>query len=302
LPQHQTVAFSYQNRSFNPPIFLERPMSELAAGPHPDPHPIDPAIRADIEQRLTAIEAEHGVRVLFACESGSRGWGFASPDSDYDVRFIYVQPLSWYFHVSPQRDVIELPISDLLDINGWELRKALGLLKKGNATLAEWLDSPVVYRADAPFLAALRAAAGQTHRPERAFHHYVHMARKNHREYLRGDTVRLKKYLYVLRPLLATLWIEQGRGEVPMRFQALVDGLVTDPALRAAIEQLLAIKRAAPESEYGQPLPALNAFIETELARLASVLPPVTEDIDFSVLDRLLQDTVLSQPAPAGAA
>lgn len=256
-------------------------------------HPIDASVRADIEARLHAIEAEQGVRVLYACESGSRGWGFASPDSDYDVRFIYVHPLPWYLRVGARRDVIELPISDALDINGWELRKALGLLKKGNATLIEWLDSPVVYRAQADFLCAMRVAARQTHRAERSFHHYVHMARKNYREHLRGEVVRLKKYLYVLRPLLATLWIEQGRGVVPMRFQELVDAIVIDPALRGAIDELLAIKRAAVESEYGQPLPIINAFIDAELARLESVLPPVRIDTDFSVLDRLLMDTVL---------
>jgi predicted nucleotidyltransferase len=194
-------------------------------------HPVSDDIRSDILDRLLAIEAEHGVRVLYACESGSRGWGFASPDSDYDVRFIYAHPLPWYLRVSAQRDVIEVPISDELDINGWELRKALSLLKKGNATLIEWLESPVVYRADVDFLRAMRDAAQQTHQAERSFHHYVHMARKNYREYLRGDTVRLKKYLYVLRPLLATLWIEQGRGVAPMRFQDLVDAIVTDPAL-----------------------------------------------------------------------
>ena len=258
-----------------------------------NPHPIDPTVRANIEACLSAIEAEHGVRVLYACESGSRGWGFASPDSDYDVRFIYVHPLSWYLRVSPQRDVIELPISDDLDINGWELRKALGLLKKGNATLIEWLDSPVVYRADPDFLLAMLDAAQQTHQAERSFHHYVHMARRNYREYLQGDTVRLKKYLYVLRPLLATLWIEQGRGIAPMRFQDLVDAIVTDPALRAAIDQLLAIKRAAAESEYGLPLPAINAFVDAELTRLESVLPPVLRDTDHSILDRLLMNTVL---------
>ncbi len=108
-------------------------------------HPIDPAVRADIEAKLAQIEIEHQVRILFACESGSRGWGFASPDSDYDVRFIYAPRLPWYLSVSEQRDVIELPISDVFDVNGWELRKALGLLKKGNATLIEWFDSPVVY-------------------------------------------------------------------------------------------------------------------------------------------------------------
>lgn len=256
-------------------------------------HPIDPTVRADITARLSAIEIEHGVRVLFACESGSRGWGFASPDSDYDVRFIYVHALPWYLQVHAQRDVIELPISGELDINGWELRKALGLLKKGNATLIEWLDSPVVYRADAAFVTAIRDAAEQTHRAERSFHHYVHMARRNYREYLRGDTVRLKKYLYVLRPLLATLWIEQGRGIAPMPFQELVDAMVTDPALRDAIAALLAIKRTAMESEYGQPMPIINAFIDTELTRLESVLPALSEPVDFSILDRLLMNTVL---------
>lgn len=263
-------------------------------------HPIAPGIRLEIDARLAGIEAEFDVCVLYACESGSRGWGFASPDSDYDVRFIYVHSLPWYLKVSAQRDVIEVPISDELDINGWELRKALGLLKKGNATLIEWLDSPVVYRADGDFLQAMRDAARQTHQAERSFHHYVHMARKNYREYLRGDTVRLKKYLYVLRPLLATLWIEQGRGVAPMRFQDLVDAIVTDPNLRDAIDQLLAIKRAAGEAEYGQPLPIINAFIDSELTRLESVLPPLPRNTDFAVLDWLLMATVLRMDGEGG--
>ncbi len=259
----------------------------------PSEQGIDPRIRAEIEARLAAIEADHGVRVLYACESGSRGWGFASADSDYDVRFIYVHPLPWYLSVSTSRDVIELPLAQSLDISGWELRKALGLLRKGNATLVEWLDSPVVYRADLRFLDVIREAARQTHRAERSFHHYVHMARRNCREYLRGERVRLKKYLYVLRPLLATLWIEQGRGVAPMRFQALVDGLVTDRELRAAIDSLLVSKRATTEAEYGQPLPIIDAFIEQELTRLETTLPPLPVHTDFSVLDRLLLEAVL---------
>ena len=256
-------------------------------------HPIAHSVRDAIQETLSVIETDHGVTVLFACESGSRGWGFASPDSDYDVRFIYVHPLPWYLRVSAQRDVIEMPITHELDMNGWELRKALGLLKKGNATLVEWLGSPIVYRGDAEFLHAMQNAVRQTHQAERSFHHYMHMARKDYRACLRGDIVRLKKYLYVLRPLLATLWIEQGRGVAPMRFQALVDAIVTDPALRDAIDRLLAIKRAAMESEYGQPMPIINAFIDAELTRLESVPPPVPQDTDFSILDRLLTSTVL---------
>lgn len=262
-------------------------------------HPTDSDVRTVIESRLAAIETEYGVHVLYACESGSRGWGFASPDSDYDVRFIYVHPLSWYLQVSRQRDVIELPVCDELDISGWELRKALGLLRKGNATLIEWLDSPVVYRADTVFLREMQDAARKTHQVERSFYHYVHMARKNYRAYLTGARVRLKKYLYVLRALLAALWIEQGRGVAPMRFRVLADAMVTDAVLRQAIDELLTIKRAAHEPEYGQPLPVINAFIAEELIRLESAFPPMLSGTDFSVLDRLLMETVLRLDAPS---
>lgn len=253
---------------------------------------INPAIQADILDRLTAIEAVHEVRILYACESGSRGWGFASPDSDYDVRFLYVHPLPWYLRVHPSRDVIEQPIADDLDINGWELRKALGLLGKGNATLIEWLDSPIVYRADPVFLAALRAAARRLHRPERSFHHYLHMARGNARSYLGGERVRLKKYLYVLRPLLAACWVEQGRGPAPMRFETLVETLIDEPPLRAAIEELLRCKRSVDEAEHGAPSPVLNAFIARELTRLEAVVLPTAPPIEMVALDRLLYETV----------
>ena len=261
-------------------------------------HPIDPAIRVEIEKTLARIEKEHAVKVLFACESGSRGWGFASPDSDYDVRFIYAHQLDWYLTVFPGRDVIELPINEIYDVSGWDLRKALGLLRNGNATLVEWLSSPVVYRAEPSFLAAVQHAAQEVHRPERAFHHYLHMAKKNYREYLRGDEVRLKKYLYVLRPLLACLWIEQQRGPVPMRFQDLVNTLVTDDALKSAIDMLLTIKRRALESELGKPIPAINQFIAFQLERLSHTpAPHKQDDQDFSILDRLLRDTVLASAA-----
>ena len=255
-------------------------------------HPIDPAIRQEILATLTRVEQGHGVKILFACESGSRGWGFASPDSDYDVRFLYVHPLDWYLTVFPERDVIELPVNEIYDVGGWDLRKALGLLRNGNATLVEWLSSPVVYRADALFRQQIVEAAQAVSRPERAFHHYQHMAQKNYREHLQGETIRLKKYLYVLRPVFACLWIEQGRGPVPMRFQGMVDTLANDD-LKIAIAELLAVKRRAAEGELGKPIPAIHAFIEQHLNRLTHNSAPEEERQDFSVLDHLLRDTIL---------
>ena len=255
-------------------------------------HPVAPEVRARVLQALDAIELEHDVRVLFACESGSRGWGFASPDSDYDVRFVYVHRLPWYLTVSAPRDVIELPISDELDVSGWELRKALQLLRKSNPTLLEWLDSPVVYREDARFAGRMRAFVPGFFRQESVRHHYLSMAKKNFRGYLQGETVRMKKYLYVLRPLLAVRWIDSGMGMPPMRFADLVAGTVDDVALLEEINRLLAIKMQANEADYSPRWPSIHAFIEGELAKGARRSDYKKPSGNAAELDRFLSDTV----------
>jgi predicted nucleotidyltransferase len=224
-----------------------------------------------IQEALARIEVEHGVRILFACESGIRGWGFESADSDWDVRFIYCHPRDWYLSVEEGRDVIELPIDDLLDVNGWDLRKALRLMKKSNPVLLEWLSSPIVYREDDASVSALRALARDFYQPTACLHHYLHMARGNFREYLQGETVWLKKYFYVLRPVLACLWIERGLGVVPMVFDELVDGVVDEAELKAAIAHLIELKRSAAELENGSRMPAVHEFLVREIARLEAV-------------------------------
>lgn len=258
-------------------------------------HPIAPDVRARVDAELLRLEREHDVTILYACESGSRGWGFASPDSDYDVRFLYVHRLDWYLRVEPQRDVIECPISDELDISGWELRKALQLLHRSNPTLLEWLDSPVVYRADSAVTESLRALGLQCFSPPRGRYHYVSMAKKNYREHLLGDEVRLKKYFYVLRPLLAARWIDAGWGRPPMRFADLAERCLDDVELLADINALLAIKMRAGEAKTGPRRPVLNAFIEAELQRAER---PVEHPLPHSApaeLDALLYQTVLAR-------
>lgn len=242
--------------------------------------------------RLTELAHQRGVTVLFACESGSRAWGFASPDSDYDVRFIYTGPAAAYLTVQPTRDVIEEPINADLDLSGWDLRKALGLLAKSNPPLLEWLDSPIVYQQDEAFIQGFRALAKAWFNPRACRHHYAHMARHNYREHLRGERVKLKKYLYVLRPVLACRWLERSElGPVPMRLEVMLDALVTDGALRAAVEDLLTLKRQTPEIGEGPAIPAISQFLAQEMARLDSeefTLPAPTRP--FAELDTFFQE------------
>lgn len=265
-----------------------------ADSPLHDAHPIAPAIRAEIMDKLAAVEAQEGVRILFACESGSRGWGFASPDSDYDVRFFFVRPPRDYLRITPVRDVIEEVPGPVFDVNGWDLRKALGLLAKGNATLVEWLSSPVVYRADERFLTRLREVAAAVHRPVRSFHHYHAMGHGNFREYLQGEQVRAKKYLYVLRPLLAAKWVLERPEAPPMAFEALVDAMVGDPAVRHEIAELLVLKRRSGEQEWLPARPVLNAFIGELVAQLA-LAQPRDEAVPLERLDELLFETVMGE-------
>ena len=256
-------------------------------------HPVEPAMRAQILDCLRRLEADHDVKVLFACESGSRGWGFASPDSDYDVRFIYVNRLSWYLTVEAGRDVIEQPISGDLDVNGWDLRKTLQLLRQSNPTLLEWLRSPIVYSEEADAAARLRALAEEGFSAVRGYHHYVSMAKKNFREHLRGEEVRYKKYLYVLRPLLAARWIRDRRGVPPMRFAALAETTLQDRALLDEINRLLDVKMRAGEAATSPRWHGLHDFIERELEVAAARVPLDSSQPDTTMLDAFLAEAVL---------
>ena len=181
--------------------------------------------RAEIKAQLADVESREDVRVLYACESGSRAWGFPSADSDYDVRFIYAHPVEWYLSIRTRRDVIERPLVNEIDLSGWDIKKALGLLRKSNPPLLEWLQSPIIYQQDDAFLNGIGALLPVYYSPRNCLHHYLHMARGNIREYLKGERVWVKKYFYVLRPLLACLWIEAGNGAVPMEFATLAESV-----------------------------------------------------------------------------
>ena len=245
-----------------------------------------------IQQKLDEIEQKEHVRILHAVESGSRAWGFASPDSDYDVRFIYVRREEDYLRLGKQRDVIEWQLDETLDINGWDLQKALRLMYGSNPTLFEWCDSPVVYRTTD--LWQNISEQGRVYFSERAgFQHYLSMAKHTYQAYLTGETVRLKKYFYCLRPVLACRWIQSRHSIPPVAFHTLAESMLPDE-LRDIVSGLVEQKMQTSELGAKPRIPMLHDYLEhslTELTQEAAEIPPAS-DKEWTLLDRLFLETV----------
>ena len=205
-------------------------------------------MKHEILTALAEVERQHAVRVLLAVESGSRAWGFASRDSDYDVRFIYVHPRDWYLRISEQRDVIEPLGEELLDPSGWELRKALRLFSKCNLALYEWLNSPIVYRESEGLRCQLQALIPAFFNPIAAVHHYLGMARSALDAREAGGTISTKKLFYALRALFACRWIERRGSQPPTEFEQLVDSVAHETE-KSWIAELLPRKAAGCEGD-----------------------------------------------------
>lgn len=236
---------------------------------------IDKNIKAEILKRLKSTEVKEGVRIIMAIESGSRAWGFASPNSDYDVRFIYARDKDWYLAVDleEKRDVIEYPIVDEIDLNGWDIRKALRLYWKSNPAFVEWIQSPMTYINSGVFRDEAIKLLPSVYSVESGIYHYRSMAKTNYRGYLRDEMVPLKKYFYVLRPLFAIKWLEKYGTAAPIEFDKVLE-LVDDNQLMDTIQELLAKKKISEEKMLAPSIPVLNKFIETELSRLEEIKPP----------------------------
>ncbi len=244
-------------------------------------------MRETILEKLNEIEKNENVRILLAVESGSRAWGFASPDSDYDVRFIYVHPKEAYLRLEKTRDVIELPIEGELDINGWDLDKTLRLLRASNPTLFEWFSSPIVYRETA-FAQEFRGIMQRYFSSKRGLSHYLSMASSNYREYLKGDTVKAKKYFYVLRPILACRWILDKGTPPPMLFSELMDAEL-DSAILPDVNRLLDLKMNAPEIKTIPKIESINHYLDSSFEEVRSRIVQLQEDTNhgWEELDQL---------------
>jgi uncharacterized protein len=215
------------------------------------------------------------VRVLLAIESGSRAWGFESRDSDYDVRFVYVHPLEHYLSIDlgVERDVIERPIADDIDLSGWELRKALRLFSKSNPGFVEWIQSPIVYIESGSFASRVRELVPVVYSRSSGIYHYQCMAITNDEGRDPSGDVSLKKYLYVLRALMAACWLQRHEGAAAIEFTRLLQQLDGPPQLLADIDDLLARKRAASERDRIPAVASIDAYIEQQMLSLQTLGP-----------------------------
>ena len=234
-----------------------------------------------IIEKLNSIGSENCVKILYACESGSRAWGFPSPDSDYDVRFIYAHDLDWHLSMLDKKDTIDIPINDDLDIGGWEIKKALGLLWKSNPPLLEWLQSPIVYQLDGQFLKGIQELTQEYFSPIAVMHHYLSMSKKYFEASQESNEVKLKKYFYALRTAIAGKWVREQGTIPPIELPKMLD--VVSEEVCNKIQELIAIKSQQNEDYLHRREPLLDEFLSeiiNENEAVANYLPPAKGDIE----------------------
>lgn len=253
-------------------------------------------MKKKIQEKLSEIEQRHNVVVLYACEAGSRAWGFPSQDSDYDIRFIYVRSKHEYLalNIETQRDVIEDKTNALLDFDGWDLRKALKLLKKCNPPLFEWMRSDIVYKQDNFFVRDMKELLPRYYDYPAMCYHYLHMAKGNNRDYLQGDEVWVKKYFYVLRPMLAVMYLMEHNKIPPLEFQELLNTVVHPGRVRNEIAELLLRKMEGDELDRGPRMPVISDYIDQNMSALANIrfLPTGKCEKSWAPLNTLFLQTL----------
>lgn len=245
--------------------------------------------------RLKEIEEQEQVKILHAVESGSRAWGLASPDSDYDVRFIYIRPMQAYLKLEEQKDFIDWELNKVLDINGWDLSKVLKHFHKSNAVMFEWANSPAVYYTTDTWK-QIRCHAETYFSCKASMYHYYGTATKNYHEYLKADMVKYKKYFYVLRPILACKWIEERHCPPPVLFSGLAEA-VLETSMRKIVADLIQVKAVKLESEKGIRIDELNDYIAEQLEYYKAAIAAMEDDRkpDWVLLNRIFLEALDSE-------
>jgi predicted nucleotidyltransferase len=210
---------------------------------------IDESVRQLIISELTGIARDEQIKILFACESGSRAWGFPSPDSDYDVRFIYVRNRNDYLSITEKKDTLDFPINDNLDISGWDIKKMLHHIRKSNAVMFEWLQSPIKYIEDDSFLSRAFTLAQTCFSKRAVLHHYLGICDKYRPALKKGVPFKIKRFFYIIRPLLAALWTVRNESVPPMELKQLLILARDNQKIIDFTDELLAEKAQAAESK-----------------------------------------------------
>ena len=244
-------------------------------------------IRKEITDQLAEIERKKNVKVLCAVESGSRAWGVESPDSDYDVRFVYISRIEDYLSLQDKRDVIEWQLDEVLDVNGWDLKKTLVQFHRGNATLFEWANSPIVYKTTDEWK-KIYEISKRCFSEKAALYHYYGTASSTFNHHLQGDKVKYKKYIYALRPLLACKFIEDHHCIPPVKFEDLRKQILPKE-LADEMEELLKIKAKSDEKDLNPKMPVIQKYIEDEIIRYEQLLKSMQDDRinDWTMLDKI---------------
>jgi hypothetical protein len=246
-----------------------------------------------IVKELNEIEKNYDVKVIYACESGSRAWGFASEDSDYDVRFIYVHPKDWYLTIADKRDVIEIPFDGELDISGWDIRKSLKLLRKSNSPLLEWLSSPIRYRNVSPVMNAFVELSTDAFLPESSCHHYLSMAQNIIANFYDGEDAKIKSYLYSLRTILCCKWIIRRMNQPPMKIQDLLKEFLPSGELRELVDKLIYVKSRGSESANIKRSLIFEKYLKKQLNFIETKIPKNPKKIPIEKFDSVFQEILL---------
>lgn len=212
----------------------------------------------NIKAILSKIEERKKVKILYACETGSRAWGFPSPDSDYDVRFIYMHERDWYLSLSERKDTVEHMDGDL-DVTGWDLRKCLTLLKKSNAPLIERFQSPIEYYSKPGFKDEFKTLIEQYYSPTAVFFHHYSLAIKFWADIEDADEFKLKSWFYLVRSLLSCNWIVKDKSVLPMDIEGLM--LYVSEEIRVELRKLIELKLTVGEKYLNSKDAGLNDWI-----------------------------------------
>ena len=194
-----------------------------------------------------------------------------------------------------KRDVIEYPIVDDMDINGWDLRKALRLFSKYNPGFVEWVQSPIIYEHSGSFHQRALELLPQVYSVKSGIYHYRSMAKTDYRSHLQSELVPLKKYFYALRALLSVRWLERYQTPAPIELHRLLEFVEGEEGLGPAINDLLTVKRESPEMGLSPQIAPIQRFVERELERLESFSPAREDRTEVEPLLSDLFRTILKE-------